>query len=363
MRTAFITGISGQDGYFLSQYLQSLGYRVCGLVRRKSQHDDCAWPGKKMEGIDLYYGDLSDQGSLLSALLESRPDEVYNLAAQSHVGISFKKPVYTCDITGTGAVRMMDATLRAQKILDQDIRFLQASSSEMFGDVVETPQTETTPFRPQSPYAVAKAYAHYAAVNFRKSYGMHISCSMCFNHESELRGEMFLTRKATLGAASVALGALDVLELGNLDAQRDWGHADDYVRAMHLMLQQDTPDDYVIATGVTKKVRDFVTLAFEQARIEIEWEGEGIEEVARVINATYEMERLGLKNGKVVVKINPEFYRPAEVNYLQGSASKARQVLGWKPRYSLQDLVATMVESDFAHVRRQMRLTNGTIAN
>ncbi len=320
MRKALITGITGQDGSYLAEFLLGKGYEVHGLVRRSS-----AFGTGRIEhiylnehlpsrSVQLHYGDLNDASSLQRVLARVVPDEVYNLGAQSHVRISFDIPEYTVEVTGVGTLRLLEAI----RNLGMSPRFYQASSSEMFGKVTETPQRETTPFHPRSPYACAKVFAHQMVVNYRESYGLHASCGILFNHESPRRGENFVTRKITRGLTRIHLGLQPRLYLGNLDAQRDWGHAADYVEAMWLMLQQDTPDDYVIATGETHSVRDF------------------LDEAARCLGMDWTQ----------WVDIDPRYYRPAEVDILQGDASKARQVLGWMPRTGFRELVGSMVQAD-----------------
>ena len=342
-KKALITGISGQDGVFLSKFLFENGYDVHGIIRRSSQ-DALNMSQNNRPFLTLHYGDLQDFSSLMDIVLNIKPDEVYNLAAQSHVGISFKNPEYTCDVTGMGAVRMLNACHLGQNILKKQIRYYQASSSEQFGKVKATPQNEETPFHPRSPYACAKVFAHHSVVNYREAYGMHASCGILFNHESELRGDDFVTRKITKGVASIITRKIDSIWLGNLDARRDWGYAGDYVEAMWLMLQQDQPDDYVIATGINNSVREFVQMSFAEVGVIIQWHGEGIDEVAVVesVNNT-SVEWL---IGKTVVKISPEFYRPSEVDKLIGDASKARRVLKWCPKTSLKSMITKMIKTD-----------------
>ena len=323
-RRALITGVTGQDGSYLAELLLEKGYEVHGLVRRSSTfgtqriehlyrdiHD-----GERR--LTLHHGDMSDGNGLMRILRQTRPTEVYNLAAQSHVRVSFDQPTYTADVTAVGTLRLLEAVRDAQEMFGYQIRFYQASSSEMYGKVVETPQRETTPFYPRSPYGVAKVYGHWITVNYRESYGLHASCGILFNHESPRRGETFVTRKITRAATRIKLGLQDKLYLGNLDAQRDWGYAGDYVEAMWLMLQQDEPDDYVIATNETHSVREFCEKAFS---------------------------RLGL-NFEEHVEIDPRYYRPAEVDLLLGDYSKANGRLGWTPKTSFTELVNLMVDSD-----------------
>lgn len=327
-RRAFITGVTGQDGSYLAEFLLAKGYEVHGLRRRSStfgteriEYLVLGEPPKMM----LHYGDLSDGNCLMRLLREIRPHEVYNLAAQSHVRVSFDQPAYTADVTAVGTLRLLEAIRDVQDETGDKIRFYQASSSEMFGKVVETPQKETTPFYPRSPYGVAKVYGHWITVNYRESYGMHASCGILFNHESPRRGETFVTRKITRAAARIKCGLQKKLYLGNLDAKRDWGFAGDYVEAMWLMLQQHEPDDYVVATGELYSVREFCEQTFS---------------------------RLGL-DYRDFVEIDPRYYRPAEVDLLLGDNTKAREGLGWRPRTSFEELVAMMVEADLALAQRE----------
>ena len=330
-RRALITGVTGQDGSYLAELLIGKGYEVHGLRRRSS-----TFGTERIEhlifgdqpGLHLHYGDLSDGNALMRLLREIRPHEVYNLAAQSHVRVSFDQPAYTADVTAVGTLRLLEAIRDVQDEFGEKIRFYQASSSEMYGKVVETPQKETTPFYPRSPYGVAKVYSHWITVNYRESYGMHASCGILFNHESPRRGETFVTRKITRAAARIKLGLQKTLFLGTLDAQRDWGFAGDYVEAMWLMLQQDEPDDYVVATNELYSVRDFCEQSFS---------------------------RLGL-DYRDHVEIDPRYYRPAEVDLLLGDSSKARTKLGWSPRTSFEQLVDMMVEGDLELARREKLL-------
>ena len=321
-RTALITGITGQDGSYLAEYLLSLGYRVCGVVRRSASEN--FWRISHLEDhIELVQADLLDQSSLDEAIRSTQPDEVYNLAAQSFVPVSWEQPLLTAEFTGVGVTRVLEA-IRKQ---DTSIRFYQASSSEMFGKVREVPQTETTPFYPRSPYGCAKVYGHQITVNYRESYDLHASCGILFNHESPRRGLEFVTRKITHAAARIKLGQDEKLHLGNLDARRDWGYAGDYVRAMHLMLQQDEPSDYVIATGETHSVREFVELAFKEAGLD--WQDH--------------------------VVLDTRFVRPAEVDLLVGDATKARDRLGWTPTVDFATLVSMMVHTDLEWVKKHMK--------
>jgi GDPmannose 4,6-dehydratase len=327
-RRALITGVTGQDGSYLAEFLLAKGYEVHGIRRRSStfgtQRIEHLIFGEPPQ-LNLHYGDLSDGNGLMRLLREIRPHEVYNLAAQSHVRVSFDQPAYTADTTAVGALRLLEAIRDVQDETGEQIRFYQASSSEMFGKVVETPQKESTPFYPRSPYGVAKVYAHWITVNYRESYGMHASCGILFNHESPRRGETFVTRKITRAAGRIKCGLQKKLYLGNLDAQRDWGYAGDYVEAMWLMLQQDMPDDYVVATNELYSVRDFCEKTFS---------------------------RLGL-NYEDHVEIDPRYYRPAEVDLLLGDNTKACTQLGWVPRTSFEQLVDMMVEGDLALARQE----------
>lgn len=343
-KVAVISGITGQDGSYLAELLIEKGYDVHGIARRTSMFNRGRIEGARDEAVaagkvyELHYGDMGDSSSLNRVLAETRPTEVYNLAAQSHVAVSFQQPEYTGDVDATGVLRLLES-IRVNAL---DARFYQASTSELYGEVVETPQTETTPFHPRSPYAVAKLYGYWIVRNYRESYGMHASNGILFNHESERRGENFVTRKITLGLAAVKHGTRDRLSLGNLDAKRDWGHARDYVEAMWLMMQQEEPDDYVIATGETHSVREFVVAAAAAAGIEIEWSGEGTDEVGR-----------DRATGQVVVDVDPRFYRPAEVDLLLGDPSKAKAKLDWKPKISFEALAEIMMNADLALVERR----------
>ena len=330
MKKALITGITGQDGSYLAELLLEKGYKVYGIMRRKSGVDYGNAEHLK-DKVELIYADMTDMASLVTAMKISQADEVYNLAAQSFVGTSWDQPMLTTEINAIGVTNLLEA-IRTTK---PEARFYQASTSEMFGLVQEVPQTEKTPFYPRSPYGVAKLYGHWITKNYRESFDMYACSGILFNHESERRGKEFVTRKVTDAVAKIKHGKQEYLELGNMDAKRDWGHAQDYVKAMWLMLQQDKPDDYVIATGETRTVREFVELAFKHVDIDIEWQGEGTEEVG-IDKAT----------GKTVLKINPKFYRPAEVELLLGSPAKAEKALGWKREIDFAQLVSRMVESD-----------------
>ena len=330
MKSALITGITGQDGSYLAELLLENGYKVYGLVRRKSKLDFNNAEHLK-DKVEFIFGDMTDVASLIRAMKISQADEVYNLAAQSFVATSWESPLATAEIDGVGVANMLEAI----RTVKPEARFYQASTSEMFGLVQEIPQKETTPFYPRSPYGVAKLYGHWITKNYRESYGLYACSGILFNHESERRGEEFVTRKITKSVARIKKGLQDVLELGNLDAKRDWGHSRDYVEAMWLMLQQDEPDDYVISTGETHPVREFVTLAFKAADMEVEWHGAGDKEYATLKGTD-----------KVVVRVNPKYYRPAEVELLIGDCSKAEKKLGWKRKINYEQLVKLMVEND-----------------
>jgi len=322
MRVALITGITGQDGSYLAELLLAEGYDVHGIMRRSSTFSTSRID-HIIDRIHLHYGDVTDAGCISRLVHQIEPDELYNLAAQSHVRVSFDQPAYTAEAVGMGALHVLEAVRTLPSC-----RVYQASSSEMYGQVDETPQSETTPFLPRSPYGCAKAFAHNLAVNYRESYGLHVSCGILFNHESPRRGETFVTRKIAAAAARISAGRQQRLYLGNLDARRDWGHAADYVRAMWLMLQQDQPDDYVIATGETHSVEEFLHLTFEQ---------------------------LGMDDWRPYVRQDPKFFRPAEVDLLIGDPTKAREKLGWKPEVGFRDLVAMMVEHDVAYESARLR--------
>lgn len=334
MKSAMITGISGQDGAYLAQLLLSKGYRVYGTYRRTSSVN--FWRIQELgiashPDLHLVEFDLTDMGSAIRLLQRSEATEVYNLAAQSFVGVSFDQPITTAQITGVGALSLLEAI----RVVNPAIRFYQASTSEMFGKVQAVPQSENTPFYPRSPYGVSKLFAHWSTINYRESYGIFGASGILFNHESPLRGREFVTRKISDAVARIKLGKLDVLELGNLDAQRDWGHAAEYVEGMWRMLQADRADTFVLATGRTETVRHFVDLAFAAADVTLAWTGKGIDEVGTC-----------QRSGKAVVRVNPRFHRPAEVDLLVGDASKAREELGWETRTPLEDLCRSMVEAD-----------------
>ena len=330
MKKALITGITGQDGSYLAEFLLSKNYEVYGLVRRKSKLDFNN--AEHLKGkVNFIFGDMTDSASLLRAMEIAKPDEIYNLAAQSFVTTSWETPLSTADINAIGVTNLLEAV----RLVKPDTRVYQASTSEMFGKVQAVPQNESTPFYPRSPYGVSKLYGHWIVKNYRESYGMFACSGILFNHESERRGAEFVTRKITIAVAKIKAGKQDVLELGNLDASRDWGHSADYVRAMWMMLQQPTADDFVVASGKTHSVREFVTLAFKAADMELEWHGKGVEEFANLKGSE-----------KAVVKVNPKFFRPAEVDMLIGDASKAQRILGWHPEISYEELVSRMVASD-----------------
>lgn len=339
MKRALITGITGQDGSYLAELLLEKGYEVYGIVRRKSVVDYGNVTHLK-EKIYFIYADMTDPISLIRAMNLSKADEVYNLAAQSFVATSWEQPLATAEIDAIGVTNLLEAV----RIVKPEARFYQASTSEMFGLVQELPQTENTPFYPRSPYGVAKLYGHWITKNYRESYQLFACSGILFNHESERRGKEFVTRKITNSVARIRYGLQDKIELGNLDSKRDWGHSKDYVRAMWLMLQQEVPEDYVIATKETRTVREFVETAFAQAGIKIEWKGTGIEEVG-IDKAT----------GNTIVKINPEFFRPAEVDILLGNPAKAEKKLGWERKISFEELVKRMVDHDMALVEKELK--------
>ncbi len=339
MKKALITGITGQDGAYLSEFLLSKGYEVHGMKRRSSLFNTgridhlFSDPHEENRGLILHYGDLTDSSNIIRLLQEIKPDEIYNLAAQSHVKVSFETPEYTANGDGLGVLRILEA-IRILG-LEKTTRFYQASTSELYGKVQEIPQRETTPFYPRSPYAAAKLYGYWITVNYREAYGIYGCNGILFNHESPLRGETFVTRKITRAVARISLGLQDKIYLGNMDAKRDWGHARDYVEAMWLMLQQDTPDDYVVATGETHSVREFVELSFNEVGIPIEWRGTGVDEVG-----------FDPSTGKVLVEIDPRYFRPTEVELLLGDPTKAKELLGWERRVTFPELVKEMVSHD-----------------
>ncbi|WP_179414347.1 GDP-mannose 4,6-dehydratase [Mucilaginibacter sp. E4BP6] len=369
MKTALITGITGQDGAYLAEFLLKKGYMVHGIKRRSSSfntdridhlyHD----PHEPNVKFKLHYGDLTDSTNLVRLIQEIQPDEIYNLAAQSHVMVSFDTPEYTANADGIGVLRILEAVRILG--LSNKTRIYQASTSELYGLVQQVPQSETTPFYPRSPYAVAKMYGYWIIVNYREAYNIYACNGILFNHESPVRGETFVTRKITRAVSKIALGLQDVLYLGNLSAQRDWGHAKDYVEAMWLMLQQDKAEDFVIATGITTTVREFIKMAFLELGIEVEFSGKDQNEKGVIIDIDEQkVQELGLnpdalRFGQTVVKIDPKYFRPTEVDLLIGDASKAKQKLGWQPKYSLQALVSDMVKSDLHLVKRDDYLKKG----
>lgn len=356
-KVALITGVTGQDGAYLAELLLKKGYAVHGIKRRTSLlntdridhlfHD----PHTEGSALTLHHGDLTDSSSLLRIVAQVRPDEIYNLAAQSHVAVSFEEPEYTANSDGIGTLRMLEA-IRILG-LEKKARFYQASTSELYGLVQETPQKETTPFYPRSPYAVAKLYAYWITVNYREAYGIYACNGILFNHESPIRGETFVTRKITRALAHIALGLQECLYLGNLDSLRDWGHARDYVEMQWLMLQQDTPEDYVIATGQQHSVREFVNLAAAELGVQISWEGKDEAEIGTVSAVANGPTSAHLKPGQVIVRVDPRYYRPAEVETLLGDASKARKQLGWQPQTPFASLVSEMVLADLELARRE----------
>jgi GDPmannose 4,6-dehydratase len=359
LKRALITGVTGQDGAYLAELLLAKGYRVWGVKRRSSSFNTARIDHLYQDVHEgdprfrMIYGDMTDATNLIRIVQEIQPDEIYNLAAQSHVQVSFETPEYTANADALGTLRLLEA-IRLLK-LEGKTRFYQASTSELYGKVQETPQRETTPFYPRSPYAAAKLYAYWITVNYREAYGMHASNGILFNHESPIRGETFVTRKITRAVAAIECGLQEALYLGNLDAKRDWGHARDYVEGMWRIVQQDTPDDYVLATGETHSVREFVELAFAEVGRTIAWRGEGVDEVG-----------IDEASGKTLVRIDPRYFRPTEVDQLLGDPSKAREKLGWQHRISFRELVKDMVESDLVEARREQQaraLSNTAVRN
>jgi len=345
-KKALITGITGQDGSYLAELLLKKGYKIYGIVRRSSMFNRARiehmyFDKKYHNDLSLLYGDLNDSSSLNRIIEKVNPDEIYNLGAQSHVGISFEIPEYTAEVTAVGTVRLLDA-IREVGIQP---KFYQASSSELFGLVKEFPQKETTPFHPRSPYACAKAYAYYITQNYREAYGLFACNGILFNHESPRRGENFVSRKISLGAAKIKLGLEKKLILGNLNAKRDWGYAGDFVEAMWLMLQQKEPDDYVIATGEAHSVREFAELAFKEVGIEIGWKGKGMHEKGFVKNSGSDAK---IKKGDIIIEVDKRYLRPSEVDFLRGDPSKARKKLGWRPKITFKELIRMMVKSDLS---------------
>jgi GDPmannose 4,6-dehydratase len=358
-KTALITGVTGQDGSYLAEFLLEKGYQVHGIKRRASSFNtarvDHIYEDPHHNGgrFRLHYGDLTDSSNLTRILSEVQPDEVYNLGAQSHVAVSFEAPEYTADVDGMGTLRLLEAIRFLG--LEKKTRFYQASTSELYGLVRETPQSETTPFHPRSPYAVAKMYAYWITVNYREAYGMFACNGILFNHESPRRGETFVTRKITRGLSNIALGLEPCLYMGNIDSLRDWGHAKDYVRMQWMMLQQDTPEDYVIATGVQYSVREFITWAAEDLGISLRFDGEGTEETAVVTRVDGDLAPL-VREGQVVMRIDPRYFRPAEVETLLGDPSKAKQQLGWEPQITAREMCREMVAMDHTSARRHALL-------
>tara|TARA_R110001583_G_scaffold67308_2_gene192546 strand:- start:483 stop:1595 length:1113 start_codon:yes stop_codon:yes gene_type:complete len=361
MKKALITGITGQDGAYLAEFLLKKGYEVHGIKRRSSlfntERIDHLYkdPHEKDVKFKLHFGDLTDAMNLTRIIQEVQPDEIYNLGAMSHVKVSFDTPEYTANVDGLGTLRILESVRLLG--LTNKTKIYQASTSELYGMIQETPQTEKTPFYPRSPYAVAKMYAYWITVNYREAYNMFACNGILFNHESPLRGETFVTRKITRAASRIALGLQDTVFLGNLNAKRDWGHAKDYVEAMWLMLQQEQPEDFVIATGVTTSVRDFVKLAFNEVGVELVFEGENEQEIGKVIKCTNSNYQLEI--GKEVIKIDPRYYRPTEVDLLVGDATNCKQKLNWKPKYNLQGLVQEMMEHDLILFKKDEFLKKG----
>lgn len=372
-KVALITGVTGQDGAYLSEYLLNLGYEVHGLKRRSSlfntERIDHLYqdPHEENRRFFLHYGDLTDSMNITRLIKEIQPDEIYNLGAMSHVKVSFESPEYTADVDALGTLRVLEAVRLLG--LEKKTRIYQASTSELYGLVQEVPQRETTPFYPRSPYACAKLYGYWITVNYREAYDMHASNGILFNHESPLRGETFVTRKITRSVSRIALGLLDKLYLGNLSAKRDWGHAKDYVRSMHLILQQPIGGDYIVATGVTTEVREFARLSFAELGLNIEFRGEGIDEVGVLTSINEDrfnsqvgieyLEQLRKRIGDEVLAVDPAYFRPTEVDLLIGDPTKAMNILGWKPEYSLSDIVTDMVQSDVKLMKRDTYLKQG----
>ncbi len=361
MKKALITGITGQDGAYLAELLLKKGYEVHGIKRRTSLFNtdriDHLYqdPHEKDLKFKLHYGDLTDSTNIIRIVQEVQPDEIYNLGAMSHVKVSFDEPEYTANVDGLGTLRILEAVRILG--LQEKTKIYQASTSELYGLVQEVPQSEKTPFYPRSPYAVAKMYGFWITVNYREAYNMFAVNGILFNHESPIRGETFVTRKITRAAARIALGLQDICYLGNMDAKRDWGHAKDYVQAMWLILQQEKAEDYVIATGITTTVRDFVRMSFKELGVELAFEGKGVDEIGKV--ASCSNPDFQLEIGKEVIKVDPEYYRPTEVELLIGDPTKAREQLGWKLEYTLETLVKDMVQSDVALFKRDKFLMKG----
>jgi GDPmannose 4,6-dehydratase len=360
-KVALITGVTGQDGAYLAEYLMKKGYEVHGTKRRSSSFNtdriDHLYLDPHLQGtsLKLHYADLTDSTNLIRIIQEIQPDEIYNLAAMSHVFVSFDTPEYTANADGIGTLRLLEA-IRILKLTEKT-KIYQASTSELYGLVQEVPQSETTPFYPRSPYAVAKLYAYWIIVNYREAYNMFACNGILFNHESPIRGETFVTRKITRAVSRIVLGLQDKFYLGNLSSKRDWGHAKDYVKAMHLILQQEKPEDFVIATGVTTVIRDFVRMAFAEAGIELEFKGQGIDEKAYV--SACKNPEFKLPIGKEVLAVDPRYFRPTEVDLLIGDPTKAKEKLGWIPEYDLAGLVKDMVSSDINLMKKEQYLKNG----
>ncbi len=368
MKTALITGITGQDGAYLAEFLLNKGYQVHGIKRRSSLFNtdriDHLYqdPHEKNVRLKLHYGDLTDSTNLIRIVQETQPDEIYNLAAQSHVQVSFETPEYTANSDAIGTLRILEA-IRILNLTEKT-KFYQASTSELYGLVQEVPQSEKTPFYPRSPYAAAKMYAYWITVNYREAYNIYASNGILFNHESPVRGETFVTRKITRATSKIALGLQEKLFVGNLDAQRDWGHAKDYVEAMYLMLQQEKAEDYVVATGVTTSVRDFIRMAFGYVGITLDFKGQGVDEKGFV--SSINMSRLNelnisanVKEGQEVLAVDPRYFRPTEVDLLIGDPSKAKKQLGWEPKYDLKALVDDMMHSDLKMVKKDKYMQEG----
>ncbi len=352
-KIALITGITGQDGSYLAEFLLEKGYEVHGIKRRSSSFNssriDHIYRGKhsKNSNFFLHYGDLTDSLNIVRIIKEIKPDEIYNLGAMSHVKVSFDSPEYTANVDGIGTLRILEAIRLLN--MEKKVKFYQASTSELFGLVQETPQSETTPFYPRSPYGCAKLYGYWITINYRESYNMFACNGILFNHESPRRGETFITRKITRAACRIKIGTQEKLYVGNIDAKRDWGHAKDYIEGMWLILQQEKPDDYVLATGITTSVRKFIEMSFKQLDIEIEWKGNGINEKGFDKNT-----------GKIIVEIDPQYFRPAEVDLLLGNPTKAHKKLNWKPKYTLQEICKEMIDEDMKEaMREKLLIENG----
>jgi GDPmannose 4,6-dehydratase len=360
MKVALITGVTGQDGAYLAELLLSKGYMVHGIKRRSSsfntQRIDHIYedPHVDNQHFKLHYGDLSDSTNLIRIIQETQPDEIYNLGAMSHVKVSFDVPEYTANADGIGTLRILDAVRLLG--MTKKTKIYQASTSELYGLVQEVPQKETTPFYPRSPYAVAKMYAYWITVNYREAYDMFACNGILFNHESPLRGETFVTRKITRAVAQMALGLQDTLYMGNIDSQRDWGHAKDYVEAMWLILQQDKPEDFVISTGVTTRVREFIRMAFREVGVELEFKGIGVDETGTIISSSNP--EYAFKIGQLVLQIDPAYFRPTEVELLIGDNTKAKTKLGWTPKYTVEMLVKEMVQADLEIFKKEKYLKN-----